>query len=108
MSLRKHQRGNGTPVTFRRVQKRNKRRLLEAPPHKWKEWDAAARALELNWSEFARRALNTASGDFDFLTLQRRIVEARTLSEKPAAKNGAVKRVKAARPGRAGKGSSRS
>ena len=61
MSLRKHARGEGKPVTMKRVQKRNPRRLLEAVPEDWARWDAAARLAGLNWSEFTRRALNGAA-----------------------------------------------
>jgi len=61
MSLRKHVRGNGKPVTMKRVQKRNPRRLLEAVPEDWARWDAATAVAGLNWSEFTRRALNAAS-----------------------------------------------
>lgn len=42
----------------RRQQKRNPRRPLEAVAKDFERWDAAAAALGLNWSEFARRAMN--------------------------------------------------
>ena len=55
--------GKGKKVTFRRKkQKRNPRRLLESVESDWARWDAAAASLGLNWSEFARRALNHAAG----------------------------------------------
>lgn len=55
--------GPGKKVTFRRKkQVRNKRRLLESVKSDWERWEAAAAALDLNWSEFARRALNQLAG----------------------------------------------
>lgn len=48
-------------VKFRRARRRNKRRPLEAVQQDWDRWDAAAAVLGLNFSEFARRALNQAS-----------------------------------------------
>jgi len=55
--------GRGKKVTFRRKkQQRNKRRLLESVKSDWDRWEAAAGALGLNWSEFARRALNQLAG----------------------------------------------
>lgn len=54
--------GKGKKVTFRRKkQQRNPRRLLESVKQDWARWDAAAKREGLNWSEFARRALNHAS-----------------------------------------------
>jgi hypothetical protein len=52
----------GEQVKFRRARsKRNKRRPIEAVPQDWDRWDAAAAVLGLNFSEFARRALNQAA-----------------------------------------------
>lgn len=94
--------GPGKTVRFkRRTQKRLPRRLLEAVPQDWERWDAAARAAGLNWSEFTRRALNTAVGNADALAL------AAAVSEKPARKNGAAASVKARRPGAREKGAFR-
>jgi len=51
--------GRATTVRFKkRKQKRNPRRLLESVPADWEKWDRAASSEGLNWSEFARRALN--------------------------------------------------
>jgi len=41
-----------------RKQKRRPRRLVEAAEQDWQRWDAACEALGLNFSEFARRALD--------------------------------------------------
>lgn len=41
----------------RRKQKRNKVRTLESVDGDWAQWDRAAEAEGVNWSEFARRAL---------------------------------------------------
>ncbi len=49
-------------MKFRRRQiRRNPRRPLEAVPQDFERWDMAANRVGLNWSEFARRALNTAA-----------------------------------------------
>jgi hypothetical protein len=54
--------GKGRTVRLkRRKQKRNPRRLLESVQQDWDRWDAAALAAGLNWSEWARRALNARS-----------------------------------------------
>lgn len=45
-----YERPNGT------LQKRNPRKLLESAEQDWQRWDAAAAALGLTWSDFARRA----------------------------------------------------
>jgi hypothetical protein len=82
--------GVGKVVRFkRRKQKRLPRRPLEAVTQDWERWDAAAEASGLNWSEFTRRALNTAA---DFV------------AEKPPAKLVAVASAKtpARRAGRKG------
>lgn len=95
MSLSKHKTTGKvlSTNTIRRRQKRKPRRLLEAVPLDWGRWDAAADTLGLNWSEFARRAQNALAD--------------KTLSEKPAAKNGAARAAKARRPGAREKDSSR-
>ena len=85
--------GVGKVVRFkRRKQKRLPRRPLEAVTQDWERWDAAAEASGLNWSEFTRRALNTAA---DFVA---------TVAEKPPAKLVAVASAKtpARRAGRKG------
>lgn len=46
---------------IKRKTKRKKRRLVEAVDQDWARWDQAAEALGLNWSEFARRAMNQAA-----------------------------------------------
>jgi len=103
-----------------RVQIRNKRRLLEAPGHKWKEWDSVAKLEGLTWSEFTRRALlqRVASvveleqwaNDPKRTAAERAGVLERLpgLSEKPTQKNGAAVAKKNPPPVRRGKGSSRS
>ena len=59
--------GPGRVVKFRvRKQRRNKRRLLESVDQDWARWDAAAKAAGLNFSEFARRALNLMSQQMEF------------------------------------------
>jgi hypothetical protein len=61
--------GPGKKVVFRRrKQKRNKQRLLESVQSDWDRWEAAAGALGLNWSEFARRAMNQYAGSVLRLT----------------------------------------
>ncbi len=94
MSLRKHKQGAGTVIAFKRVQKRNFRRPLEAKPHEWQHWDSAAAVAGLNWSEFTRRALNAAVAN----------LLGYEVSEKPGSKNGAAVRAKlpAKRAGRKG------
>lgn len=112
MSLRKHKRGEGTPVTFRRVQKRNKRRLLEAVDTDWQRWDEAAKLQGLNWSEFTRRALLHRVAQVDEMVREARsgseigghLLELLPgLSEKGASKNGAAARSNGAPAGRAEK-----
>lgn len=56
-------RGPAVVVEFKRRKKKRNRRLLEAVPADWERWDAAAKVAGLNWSEFTRRALNTAAGE---------------------------------------------
>jgi len=59
MLTKPQQTGPGKTVRFkRRKQKRNPRRLVESVPADWIRWDAAAEREGVNWSEFARRALN--------------------------------------------------
>src|SRR5258707_239776 len=51
--------GPGKLVRFKRRQvRRNPRRPLEAVQQDFNRWDQAAAVLGINWSEFARRALN--------------------------------------------------
>lgn len=45
----------------RRYQKRRKSRRVEAVEQDFARWDAAAGHLGLNFSEFCRRAMNTAA-----------------------------------------------
>lgn len=47
---------------IKRRSKRKPRRLVESVPEDWARWDAAAEALGLNFTEFARRALNQLAG----------------------------------------------
>lgn len=95
MSLRKHKQGAGTVIAFKRVQKRNFRRPLEAKPHEWQHWDAAAAVAGLNWSEFTRRALNAATA---------KLLGYQQVSEKPGSKLAALARANLAakRAGRKG------
>jgi hypothetical protein len=104
--------GPGQVVRFkRRTQKRQPRRLLESVPADWERWDAAARAAGLNWSEFARRALNAAVGvDVQNATrLERKTMQVASafVSEKGGVKTGAAPRKKTAPRVARGKGSSR-
>jgi len=104
------------------VQKREKRRLLEAPAEAWKRWDALAKLEGLSWAEFTRRALLMRSSSIQELvdwahepertpselaTMRERL-PGLTLSEKPTSKNGAGGAKKKRPPVRRGKGSSRS
>jgi hypothetical protein len=115
-----------------RVQKREKRRLLEAPAERWKRWDELAKVEGISWAEFARRALLQRSSSIQELvdwasapersqmeresTLERLPglvlpalqIRVRRLSEKPAPKNGAAGAKKKRPAVRRGKGSSRS
>jgi len=105
-----------------RVQKREKRRLLEAPPEAWKRWDGLAKLEGLSWAEFTRRALLQRSSSIQELvdwandpertTSERASVLERLpgflLSEKPTKKNGAGGAKKKRPAVRRGKGSSRS
>jgi hypothetical protein len=43
---------------IKRKQKRKPRRLLESAAVDWERWDAEAQRQGLNFSEYARRALN--------------------------------------------------
>lgn len=97
--------------TRSRVQKRNPRRLLEAPKSDWQRWDAAARMEGLNWSDFTRRALLARVAYVDELATSDPIAARAMLpglSEKPAPKNGSAKRAKPRAAGAREKGSSRS
>lgn len=101
--------GPGTLVKFRRrQQKRIPRRPLEAVRADFDKWDAAAKILGINWSEFTRRALNAHAhaalsgyvlgvSPSDFVPLPK-------VSEKGGSKNGAPARAKPAakRAGRKG------
>ena len=59
--------GPGRVVKFRvRKQRRNKRRLIESVAQDWARWDAAAKATGVNFTEFARRALNLLSSQCEF------------------------------------------
>ena len=97
-----------------RVQNRQPRRLLEAPPAFWKRWDRWAQLEGLSWAAFTRRALEQRGASIEDLVHESATQPALLqrlpgLSEKPPAKSGAKKAVtKVRRPGRAGKGSSRS
>ena len=75
--------GPGKVVRFKRRQvRRNPRRPLEAVQQDFNRWDTAAALLGLNWSEFARRAMNQAA----WLTEkpgQRVALAVPELSEKP-------------------------
>jgi hypothetical protein len=75
----------------RRKQKRNKQRLLESVASDWQRWEKSAKFLGLNWSEFARRAMNTLADKCEQADMP-------IVSEKPVSKNGAAARAKARRP----------
>ncbi len=96
-----------------RVQKRQPRRLLEAPPAFWKRWDRWAKLEGLSWAAFTRRALEQRGASINDLVSMSKEEPALLqrlpgLSEKPASKNGAAtaQKKRAALP--RGKGSSRS
>jgi len=105
-----------------RVQKREKRRLLEAPADAWKRWDALAKIEGLSWAEFTRRALLQRTSSIqelvDWANEPERTPSERAsilerlpglqLSEKPTKKNGVAGAKKMRRSVRRGKGSSRS
>ncbi len=105
-----------------RVQKREKRRLLEAPAQAWKLWDGLAKIEGLSWAEFTRRALLQRSASIqelvDWFKDPERTPSERAsalerlpglqLSEKPPRKNGAGGAKKKRAAGLRGKGSSRS
>lgn len=104
------------------MQKREKRRLLEAPADRWQRWDELAKVEGISWAEFARRALLQRSSSIQELvdwandsqrtTSERASVLERLpgflLSEKPTKKNGAGGAKKKRPSVRRGKGSSRS
>jgi len=104
------------------VQKREKRRLLEAPADAWKRWDALAKIEGLSWAEFTRRALLQRTSSIqelvDWANEPERTPSERAsilerlpglqLSEKPTKKNGVAGAKKMRRSVRRGKGSSRS
>ncbi len=104
------------------MQKREKRRLLEAPPEAWKRWDTLAKVEGLSWAEFTRRALLQRSASIqeliDWASAPERTQIERThvlerlpgflLSEKPAHKNGSNGAKKKRPSVRRGKASSRS
>ncbi len=97
------------------VQKRQPRRLLEAPPPAWKEWDRAAKLEGISWSAFARRAQLQRVASIDELARAavdepslRERVPGLVLSEKPTPKKRVSTRAKKRlRAGASGKGSSR-
>ncbi len=104
------------------MQKREKRRLLEAPAERWKRWDELAKVEGISWAEFARRALLQRSASIQELVEYAHEPKRTTtelvavlerlpgleLSEKPPRKNGS-NAAKKKRPSiRRGKGSSRS
>jgi hypothetical protein len=102
---------------IRRRQKRKPRKLLEATPQDWAKWERAAKLEGLNWSEFARRALEQRSSsvaELEQFAGERPELRAAMrerlpgLSEKPASKNGADAASKKRAAGARGKGSSRS
>lgn len=121
---------------IRRRQVRKPRKLLEATPQDWAKWERFAKLEGLNWSEFARRALEQRCSSVAELeqfaiekqrdpsvelraALQERLPGFRSgaqlangnserLSEKPRQKNGAAARAKNGSAVRRGKGSSRS
>lgn len=106
---------------IRRRQKRKPRKLLEATPQDWAKWERFAKLEGLNWSEFARRALEQRCSSVAELAefadalpaqseLTRESFRARLpgLSEKPAPKNGAAGATKKRAAAARGKGSSRS
>jgi len=83
--------GRAKVVRFRRrKQKRNPRRPLEAVAQDWARWDAAAKEMGINWSEFVRRAQDA------FILAQ--------LSEKPGVKTEPEARAKPAAKRAARKG----
>jgi len=105
-----------------RVQKREKRRLLEAPAERWKRWDELAKVEGISWAEFTRRALLQRSSSIqelvDYANDPERTTSERAamierlpglqLSEKPTPKNGAGGAKKKRPSVRRGNGSSRS
>jgi hypothetical protein len=111
---------------IRRRQKRKPRKLLEATPQDWAKWERFAKLEGLNWSEFARRALeqrcssvaelerfaierqNDSSPSLQASLRARLPGSAGALSEKPAAKKGAGGAKKKLPSVLRGKGSSRS
>lgn len=104
---------------IRRRQVRKPRKLLEATPQDWAKWERFAKLEGLNWSEFARRALEQRCSSLAELehvaeqpqsALTHIALRARLpgLSEKPASKNGAAARAKNGAAVRRGKGGSRS
>lgn len=100
--------GAGTVVKFRRrQQKRNPRRPLEAVQADWDRWDAGAKLLGLNWSEFTRRALNAhanaALSGYE-LGISPNDFKPLPVSEKGSSKNGAAARPKPAAKRAARKG----
>jgi hypothetical protein len=100
--------------------KRQPRRLLEAPPASWKDWDRAARMEGVSWAQFARRALLARVAYVDDLAanpdtrgvlnglLERDAQIAARVSEKPPLKKRPAAAAKRSRARATGKGSSRS
>ena len=58
LTRKKHGKNTLSVGRIKRKQKRKPRRLLESAAVDWERWDAEAKRQGLNFSEFARRALN--------------------------------------------------
>lgn len=87
--------GPGRVIRFKRRQQiRRPRRPLEAVVQDWERWDHAAQRVGLNWSEFCRRALNSAADAAGVPTAEAMAGIAHALSEKGGSKKGAVARPK--------------
>lgn len=107
---------------IRRRQVRKPRKLLEATPQDWAKWERFAKLEGLNWSEFARRALEqrcSSVAELEQFAIEKRddpspslraalLKNLPGLSEKPATKNGTATAAKKRAAVVRGKGSSRS